>query len=153
MSSVTYPSLPHYSRFFLLLFVSHKFIHTIQPSHPWMFASIMEKTNNLLLFIISFLFLLCFSSCVSSIEFKVKSIYVFGDSIFDAGNNHYNKYSAAQADFPPYGSTFFHRPTGRFTDGRTVADFLCEYCLIILYSPSLFPLSFSALIRFFTSHL
>lgn len=56
----------------------------------------------------------------------VPAIFTFGDSIFDAGNNHYNKNCTAQADFPPYGSSFFHRPTGRFTNGRTVADFICN---------------------------
>lgn len=55
---------------------------------------------------------------------KVPAIFVFGDSIFDAGNNHYNPNCSVQADFPPYGSTFFRRPTGRFTNGRTVADFI-----------------------------
>lgn len=56
----------------------------------------------------------------------VPAIFTFGDSIFDAGNNHFNKNCTAQADFPPYGSSFFHRPTGRFTNGRTVADFICN---------------------------
>lgn len=55
----------------------------------------------------------------------VPAIFTFGDSVFDAGNNHYKKNCTAQADFPPYGSSFFHRPTGRFTNGRTVADFIC----------------------------
>ncbi|XP_010528752.1 PREDICTED: GDSL esterase/lipase 6 [Tarenaya hassleriana] len=55
------------------------------------------------------------------------SIFIFGDSIFDAGNNHFNKNCTAQADFPPYGSSFFHRPTGRFTNGRTVPDFISQY--------------------------
>jgi hypothetical protein len=81
-----------------------------------------------------FLILLLLSSCsllVSSAN--VSAIFIFGDSIFDAGNNHFNKNCSAQADFPPYGSSFFHRPTGRFTNGRTVADFICElYVLIFL---------------------
>ncbi|KAG8366699.1 hypothetical protein BUALT_Bualt17G0106600 [Buddleja alternifolia] len=54
-------------------------------------------------------------------------IFIFGDSIFDAGNNHYNKNCTSQADFLPYGSTFFHHPTGRFTNGRTVPDFISEF--------------------------
>lgn len=62
---------------------------------------------------------------VSAFGHNVPAVFVFGDSIFDAGNNHYNPNCTAQADFPPYGSTFFHRPTGRFTNGRTVADFIC----------------------------
>lgn len=58
---------------------------------------------------------------------SLPAIFTFGDSIFDAGNNHFNKNCTAQADFPPYGSSFFHQPTGRFTNGRTVADFICNY--------------------------
>lgn len=57
---------------------------------------------------------------------SLPAIFTFGDSIFDAGNNHFNKNCTAQADFPPYGSSFFHQPTGRFTNGRTVADFICN---------------------------
>ncbi|XP_051145353.1 GDSL esterase/lipase 6 [Andrographis paniculata] len=68
---------------------------------------------------------------------KVPAIFVFGDSLFDAGNNHYNKNCSAQADFPPYGTTFFHRPTGRFTNGRTVADFISQYIGIPLQKPFL----------------
>ncbi|CAI9761956.1 unnamed protein product [Fraxinus pennsylvanica] len=72
--------------------------------------------------------LLHFSLLISAINgHNVPSIYVFGDSIFDAGNNHYNKNCTAQADFPPYGSSFFHHPTGRFTNGRTVADFISQF--------------------------
>ncbi|XP_022871278.1 GDSL esterase/lipase 6 [Olea europaea var. sylvestris] len=72
--------------------------------------------------------ILHFSLLISAISgSNVPSIYVFGDSLFDAGNNHYNKNCTAQADFPPYGSTFFHHPTGRFTNGRTVADFISRF--------------------------
>ncbi|VVA35472.1 PREDICTED: GDSL [Prunus dulcis] len=67
----------------------------------------------------------------------VSGIFIFGDSIFDAGNNHFNKNSTAQADFPPYGSTFFHYPTGRFTNGRTVADFISQFMGIDLQKPYL----------------
>ncbi|GLT35043.1 hypothetical protein SLA2020_095270 [Shorea laevis] len=65
------------------------------------------------------------------------AIFVFGDSIFDAGNNRFNKNCTAQADFPPYGSSFFHRPTGRFTNGRTVVDFISQFIGIDLQKPYL----------------
>ncbi|CAN8235602.1 unnamed protein product [Cochlearia groenlandica] len=68
---------------------------------------------------------------------SVPAIFTFGDSIFDAGNNHFNKNCTAQADFPPYGSSFFHRPTGRFTNGRTVADFISEFLGLPLQKPFL----------------
>ncbi|CAA0839838.1 GDSL esterase/lipase 6 [Striga hermonthica] len=75
-------------------------------------------------------------SCVVGSN-NVPAIFIFGDSIFDAGNNHYNPNCSVQADFPPYGSTFFHHPTGRFTNGRSVADFISEYLEIPLQKPLL----------------
>ncbi|XVF44878.1 hypothetical protein PTKIN_Ptkin02bG0158700 [Pterospermum kingtungense] len=68
---------------------------------------------------------------------NISAIFIFGDSIFDAGNNHFNKNCSAQADFPPYGSTFFHHPTGRFTNGRTVADFISQFMGIGMQQPYL----------------
>ncbi|KAL0731569.1 hypothetical protein Bca4012_027663 [Brassica carinata] len=68
---------------------------------------------------------------------SLPAIFTFGDSIFDAGNNHFNKNCTAQADFPPYGSSFFHQPTGRFTNGRTVADFISQFIGLPLQKPFL----------------
>ncbi|XP_073148247.1 GDSL esterase/lipase 6 [Henckelia pumila] len=84
------------------------------------------KTISLL--VISWVLITCAGS-------NVHTIFIFGDSIFDAGNNHYNRNCTAQADFPPYGSDFFHHPTGRFTNGRTVPDFISEFIGIPLQKP------------------
>ncbi|XP_062109582.1 GDSL esterase/lipase 6 [Humulus lupulus] len=70
-------------------------------------------------------------------DLLASTMFSFGDSILDAGNNHFNQNCSAQADFPPYGSTFFHRPTGRFTNGRTVIDFISEYIGIDFQKPFL----------------
>ncbi|KAJ0037535.1 hypothetical protein Pint_22204 [Pistacia integerrima] len=91
----------------------------------------MEKLALLTLIIFSSL-----CSLISSVN-NVPAIFTFGDSIFDAGNNHFNKNCTAQADFPPYGSSFFHHPTGRFTNGRTVADFISQFIGIELQKPYL----------------
>ncbi|XVE92219.1 hypothetical protein REPUB_Repub01dG0078200 [Reevesia pubescens] len=99
------------------------------------FSDNMEKKlyrTHLLLIII----LINLSSALVSSR-NVPAIFIFGDSIFDAGNNHYNKNCSAQADFPPYGSTFFHHPTGRFTNGRTVADFISQFIGIEMQKPYL----------------
>lgn len=57
------------------------------------------------------------------------SMFSFGDSLTDTGNllvssplsNHIvGRY--------PYGMTYFHRPTGRCSDGRLVVDFLGASC-------------------------
>ncbi|KAL8549567.1 hypothetical protein ACS0TY_008415 [Phlomoides rotata] len=89
----------------------------------------MEKQLSLIL---SLHFSLLISAIGSS---NFPAIFIFGDSLFDAGNNHFNRNCTAQADFPPYGSTFFHRPTGRFTNGRTVADFIAEFIGMPLQKP------------------
>ncbi|KAG6605294.1 GDSL esterase/lipase 1, partial [Cucurbita argyrosperma subsp. sororia] len=68
------------------------------------------------------------------------AFFLFGDSYVDAGNNNYiNTTADFQANFPPYGETFFHLPTGRFTDGRTIPDFLAEYAGLPLIPPYLDP--------------
>lgn len=57
------------------------------------------------------------------------SLFIFGDSFLDAGNNNYiNTTSFDQANFLPYGETYFKFPTGRFSDGRLVSDFIGKMC-------------------------
>lgn len=54
----------------------------------------------------------------------ISAIFIFGDSTVDSGNNDYIK-TAAKSNFPPYGKDFVnHTPTGRFTNGRLVTDFI-----------------------------
>ncbi|KAF7808801.1 GDSL esterase/lipase 6 [Senna tora] len=77
------------------------------------------------------------SSSSSSNITKVGAIFSFGDSIFDAGTNGFIKNCTTQADFPPYGSSFFHHPTGRFTNGRTLPDFFSEFIGIDMQKPYL----------------
>lgn len=53
------------------------------------------------------------------------ALFIFGDSIFDAGNNNYINTSARfRANFWPYGESFFKYATGRFSDGRLIPDFI-----------------------------
>ncbi|KAH9312739.1 hypothetical protein KI387_027774, partial [Taxus chinensis] len=52
------------------------------------------------------------------------AMFVFGDSLADAGNNNFIPGCTVRANFTPYGISFFPRPTGRFTNGRTVFDFV-----------------------------
>ncbi|KAI7741178.1 hypothetical protein M8C21_019357, partial [Ambrosia artemisiifolia] len=57
------------------------------------------------------------------------SIISFGDSIADTGNIKHLGFITNQTFeslLPPYGQTFFHRPTGRASDGRLIIDFLAE---------------------------
>ncbi|KAL3624101.1 hypothetical protein CASFOL_032917 [Castilleja foliolosa] len=54
------------------------------------------------------------------------ALYVFGDSIFDSGNNNLLP-TLAKADFSPYGIDFEGGATGRFTNGKTLVDFIAEF--------------------------
>ncbi|XP_044506790.1 GDSL esterase/lipase 7-like [Mangifera indica] len=61
------------------------------------------------------------------------ALYVFGDSLLDSGNNNLLP-TIARANFLPYGANFPKGNTGRFTNGKTVADFVAEF-LGLQYSP------------------
>ncbi|KAL3511575.1 hypothetical protein ACH5RR_024292 [Cinchona calisaya] len=66
------------------------------------------------------------------------ALVVFGDSLFDPGNNDSIKTTTEfQANFPPYGESFFKYPTGRFCDGRVIPDFIAEYAKLNLIPPYL----------------
>ncbi|KDP40642.1 hypothetical protein JCGZ_24641 [Jatropha curcas] len=66
--------------------------------------------------------------------------FIFGDSFLDTGNNNYiNTTTLDQANFWPYGETYFNFPTGRFSDGRLLADFIAEYANLPLIPPFLQP--------------
>ncbi|KAJ6814430.1 GDSL esterase/lipase-like [Iris pallida] len=73
------------------------------------------------------LLVLLYSSSRCSGSSCCQSIISFGDSIADTGNlvlspgggaNHASRF--------PYGETYFGRPTGRFSDGRIIIDFVAE---------------------------
>ncbi|KAH7866387.1 hypothetical protein Vadar_019723 [Vaccinium darrowii] len=50
------------------------------------------------------------------------ALYVFGDSVMDPGNNIFLN-TPVKVNFTPYGIDFAGGPTGRFTNGYTIADF------------------------------
>ncbi|KAF7813979.1 GDSL esterase/lipase 5 [Senna tora] len=71
---------------------------------------------------------------------KHAALFVFGASLFDTGNNNYINTSAISGiNIFPYGQTFFKYPSGRFTDGRVIPDFIAEYARLPLPLPYLFP--------------
>jgi hypothetical protein len=55
-------------------------------------------------------------------------VFSFGDSLADTGNYPFvygnDSGSGGAALRPPYGETFFHRATGRASNGRLVVDFI-----------------------------
>ncbi|CAI0385287.1 unnamed protein product [Linum tenue] len=55
-----------------------------------------------------------------------RAFFVFGDSLVDNGNNNYLA-TTARADSPPYGiDSPSGRPSGRFSNGRNIPDFISE---------------------------
>ncbi|KAF8039275.1 hypothetical protein BT93_B1721 [Corymbia citriodora subsp. variegata] len=55
-----------------------------------------------------------------------RAFFVFGDSLVDNGNNNYLT-TTARADSPPYGIDYpTHRPTGRFSNGFNIPDFISQ---------------------------
>ncbi|XP_074308000.1 GDSL esterase/lipase At4g18970-like [Silene latifolia] len=58
----------------------------------------------------------------------VPCYFIFGDSLSDAGNNNDLK-TMATANYLPYGIDYLinGRPTGRFTNGRTIVDVIAEH--------------------------
>ncbi|KAL0792773.1 hypothetical protein Bca101_064150 [Brassica carinata] len=56
-----------------------------------------------------------------------QALYVIGDSLVDSGNNN-NLNTSVKSNFAPYGSDFEGgKPTGRFSNGKTIADYIAIY--------------------------
>ncbi|KAJ6838192.1 GDSL esterase/lipase-like [Iris pallida] len=74
------------------------------------------------------LVLLCSMASSARGEEGVFGSFVFGDSLVDAGNNNYLS-TLSRANIRPNGIDFnasLGEPTGRFTNGRTIADIVGE---------------------------
>ncbi|ONI01015.1 hypothetical protein PRUPE_6G116500 [Prunus persica] len=66
----------------------------------------------------------------------VPALFLFGDSVVDAGNNN-NVKTIIKANFPPYGRDFSnHKPTGRFCNGKLASDFTAENLGFTSYPPA-----------------
>lgn len=67
---------------------------------------------------------------VVAAEPQVPCYFIFGDSMVDSGNNN-GLLTAAKANYPPYGIDFPQGVTGRFTNGRTIADIIGIFYTLI----------------------
>ncbi|XP_027123196.2 GDSL esterase/lipase At3g48460 [Coffea arabica] len=104
--------------------------------------------SSLILLTITFTFIILSSpvtKCATSAKTAThpippfKSIYAFGDSYTDTGNTNSatgpNPYLYVSRS--PYGQTFFHHPTNRYSDGRLVIDFLAQQLSLPFLPPYL----------------
>jgi hypothetical protein len=101
------------------------------------------KLYNMVSFRLHFCFLVLFvvflipGHCLGHLCLPKKhvALFIFGDSLFDAGNNDYiNTTTDTQANFGPYGETFFKYPSGRFSNGRLIPDFIGKMSIYVLLS-------------------
>lgn len=81
-----------------------------------------------------------FTSKASTIDYRsiFPAVVIFGDSTVDAGNNNH-LLTVVKSNFEPYGRHFPGGPTGRFTDGKIVTDFVSERVGFPLTLPYLAP--------------
>ncbi|KAL7155015.1 hypothetical protein ABFS83_03G045000 [Erythranthe nasuta] len=89
------------------------------------------------LFTLYFLFNISSTGAVINLpeNTSIPAVIFFGDSIADTGNNNYIP-TLAKANFPPYGENFIGgNPTGRFSNGKIVPDFIAEELGIKPLSP------------------
>ncbi|GKC47743.1 SGNH hydrolase-type esterase domain-containing protein [Tanacetum coccineum] len=103
--------------------------------------AVANRKSSFLLLIIAVVVLcpLTRIDCHENIHKEV-AVFVFGDSLFDPGNNNYiNTIPVLQANYLPYGESYFSPPTGRFSDGRLISDFIAEYARLPLIPPYLEP--------------
>ncbi|KAG6411612.1 hypothetical protein SASPL_129695 [Salvia splendens] len=72
---------------------------------------------------------------------KQSAFFIFGDSTVDAGNNNFiETIPENKANYDPYGrNALFPGPTGRFSDGLIVVDYLAEYAKLPMIPPFLDP--------------
>ncbi|XP_014515577.1 GDSL esterase/lipase 1 [Vigna radiata var. radiata] len=82
----------------------------------------------------------CDSRNTTCLAEKNAGLFILGDSLFDNGNNNYiNSTTAYQANYYPYGETFFKYPSGRFSDGRMIPDVVAELAKLPILPPYLHP--------------
>jgi hypothetical protein len=105
----------------------------------------MRFTAALLLGVAALLCLGGGGRAAASTDFNFPAVFNFGDSNSDTGGR---VAAGFEAIFPPYGSTFFGGPAGRFCDGRLIIDFLstpasCSLYLLRLHLVEILPLVLS----------
>nr|GEY28153.1 GDSL esterase/lipase At5g42170-like [Tanacetum cinerariifolium] len=66
------------------------------------------------------------------VNVSIPAVIAFGDSYLDQGNNNKIK-TVSRANFPPYGKDFIAgKPTGRFSNGKSLADFFGTFSMKLI---------------------
>lgn len=90
-------------------------------------ADMAKRSCSCIFYAAAFLWAFLLGPAVCSAK-KHNTLFVFGDSLFDPGNNQYVNATpgggAGMATSLPYGETYFKHATGRLSDGRLVPDFI-----------------------------
>jgi len=74
------------------------------------------------------------SGCDNNAGKQSSPVWVFGDSYADTGNLGDLGRELTRVWYDPYGVTFPGRPTGRFSDGRVLTDFIGQLSTPLCYS-------------------
>ena len=82
----------------------------------------------------------------------VPALYVFGDSFVVSGNDNPLD-TDAKANYAPYGIDFPNGPTGRVTNGLTIADFFGTFDSSHISNPATNEKSICILVSFYSLHL
>lgn len=123
--------LRNYPDFFLGIYSTHSFVylfiiiflyHSMEYWRP--------KICYLVLLLRVVVLILRLSNWANGVQ-QVPCYFIFGDSLYDNGNNN-NLPTRARANYLPYGIDLPGGPTGRFSNGRnlpdvisTISSFLC----------------------------
>ncbi|KAG7636668.1 GDSL lipase/esterase [Arabidopsis thaliana x Arabidopsis arenosa] len=75
-----------------------------------------------------------FATTEAALGQRVPCYFVFGDSVFDNGNNNVLN-TSAKVNYSPYGIDFARGPTGRFSNGRNIPDIIAELMRFSDYIP------------------
>ncbi|KAK4593482.1 hypothetical protein RGQ29_017553 [Quercus rubra] len=85
----------------------------------------MDKKSNFLFLLFSIIFTETHAAKGSNRhQFGSTKLFVFGDSYVDTGNS---RNPASSSWKEPYGITFPGKPTGRFSDGRVLTDYIASF--------------------------
>lgn len=86
----------------------------------------MAKSSLPCILLVLFLVAVTCSACDNGTTTGFKGMFIFGDDVVDNGNNNGLLPLFVKSNYMPYGIDFKDGPTGRFTNGKTVVDFVAD---------------------------